>query len=185
MVTYRLTLAALAMATLSLASPVTANDSCHPAAAPFPGATCRTVTKPDGTETTIYLSGLFTPGSPSESTGRCNADKTIFSGKSTNPEAPLASDCEALRVWLDENPGTFAVEPRVGEWMPLASLDTCGFVAKPVLDNVEVFMASDDMARLVEESLEKRVIDGRLDVLGRTVCEISSVDWRISGIKSD
>lgn len=193
---YHLILIALSMATSALGEGHCA--TADPLHAPFPDAACLDITKPNGTAGTLYMSDRFTPLTPKTcqaSPGtHCAALDTIFSGKSTNPYAPLAADCAAIKDWLLTHAGSWNVtasDAREAKWTGLAAVDTCAFVvgvaggrdafAELVLDQV-------DVGNLILYALERYQVEDRLDVLGRTACSALDeeggrvdvdVDWRI------
>ncbi|KAH6687439.1 hypothetical protein F5X68DRAFT_231906 [Plectosphaerella plurivora] len=185
MAAYRLAIAALIMPVIiltPLVRGVKAMDPCAMTVAPFDGANCRPITKPNGDEAALFLSNLYT--SSHDGQGVCDIENSIFSGKSTNPDAALSEDCEALRIWLGANPGIWkGGMPWDDKWTSLATLDTCTFIAKPIRKTYALVAAADDVARFIEQGLDKHAIDGKLDVYGRSNCNNSYVDWRITGSK--
>lgn len=207
MALYRLVTSALAMATLSLAAAVnTANAhtrcaTIDEAKAPFPGAVCHDITKPDGVDSAIFLSGRFNGSATSDAQDEssifhslafhCDTERSTFSGKSANPDAPLSVDCEAVKTWVFRNHGNWQLTKEdlgKAEWTGLAAVDTCAFVLKTADAFAQLTLGNVDVRDLIILSLERHQIENKLEVLGRTECSAVAeagdevdiqVDWRI------
>lgn len=121
---------------------------------PFPNAIPQPITKPSGTNSTIYIASFFTPPSPRPKASRHHtswvpspdpyklcADSTFTS--ETTPDTPYTAspsteDCLAIQQWGRLNAGhwvvsrhellTTSADDSNMRWAPLLVLDSCAFV---------------------------------------------------------
>ena len=109
--------------------------------------------------------------------------------ESFGPDAPLASDCDALAAAMTARPGVFTLEPSdfAGEdgWATVVSQGTCAFAVQfqERANTTKALLGTNDI-RFYVDTYARDAQDGRIQATGPIACfngdEIVDLNWAMT-----